>query len=198
MFSLTASSQTTLSYQWYQISNLFEQVLANQTGSSLVFTNASSAVVGTYYVKVSNAGGTVSSTHASLTLVTVPIANNDIYSTMKNLTLTIPVSGVLSNDLDTNGHPLIALLVTNVASGSLVFNTNGSFTYIPQTNFTGTDVFNYVAVDGSTTLLEQNTGTAQNLELKNGETCSQSFMHGTVGNYQSDDKKSRCGISKLQ
>ena len=58
--------------------------------------------------------------------------------------------GVLGNDSDPNGDALSAVLVggpSNAASFTL--NANGSFTYTPTANFSGTDSFTYRANDGT-------------------------------------------------
>ncbi len=79
-----------------------------------------------------------------------PIAFNDSYSVTQNTTLSVAAaSGVLANDLDPDSPTLTAILVTDPASGSLTLNPNGSFTYIPSSNFTGPVSFTYQANDGS-------------------------------------------------
>lgn len=55
--------------------------------------------------------------------------------------------GVLANDTDVEGTHLTAALVAAPANGSLIFNPDGSFTYTPNTNFSGIDTFTYVAND---------------------------------------------------
>ncbi len=77
-----------------------------------------------------------------------PVANNDSFSASANTTLTVAAPGVLANDTDQNGDPLTAVLASNVSHGALTFNANGSFTYTPTNNFTGTDSFIYQASDG--------------------------------------------------
>ena len=57
--------------------------------------------------------------------------------------------GVLANDTDPDGDPLTAVLVTGPSHGTLTLNANGSFTYTPAANFTGTDSFTYRASDGT-------------------------------------------------
>ena len=44
----------------------------------------------------------------------------------------ITASGVLSNDIDLDGDPLTAVLDTDVTSGTLTLNSNGSFDYAPD------------------------------------------------------------------
>ena len=55
---------------------------------------------------------------------------------------------VLENDIDIDGDDLTANLITDVTSGTLDLNLNGSFNYSPNENFTGTDSFTYKANDG--------------------------------------------------
>ena len=53
-------------------------------------------------------------------------------------------SGVLANDIDTiAGTTLTAALVSGPSHGTLAFNPNGSFSYIPTGNFVGVDSFTY-------------------------------------------------------
>lgn len=79
-----------------------------------------------------------------------PTANSDSYKATVNKTLTVRAPGVLSNDTDSDGDPLTVATFTQPANGTLVMNTNGSFTYKPNTGYTGTDTFTYNASDGIT------------------------------------------------
>ena len=79
---------------------------------------------------------------------TPPVAIDDNYNTNRNITLSIPASGVLGNDTDADTDALTAILQTTTTNGSLTLNQDGSFVYIPNTNFTGRDIFTYVANDG--------------------------------------------------
>ena len=56
--------------------------------------------------------------------------------------------GVLGNDLDPEGQPLTATLVTSPGNGSLTFSNDGSFTYTPNSAFVGDDSFTYTVSDG--------------------------------------------------
>jgi VCBS repeat-containing protein len=47
------------------------------------------------------------------------------------------------------GNPLTAELVSSTSHGTLTFNPDGSFVYVPDANFNGTDSFVYHANDGS-------------------------------------------------
>src|SRR5262249_31097222 len=77
-----------------------------------------------------------------------PVATNDSFSVSKNTALTVSAPGVLSNDTDADNDPLTAVKASDTAHGTLNLNSNGSFTYVPATDFTGTDSFTYFANDG--------------------------------------------------
>ncbi len=78
-----------------------------------------------------------------------PIATNDSYETNNGSALSVVAPGVLGNDVDPEGNPLAAILVTGPLFGTLTFNPDGSFEYIPVANFAGTDSFSYKVTDGS-------------------------------------------------
>ncbi|MFO0902889.1 MAG: Ig-like domain-containing protein [Pirellulales bacterium] len=77
-----------------------------------------------------------------------PVAVNDAYTTTTNVTLEIFAPGVLANDMDADSDPLTAVVVSQPTHGTLTFNSNGSFTYVPATDYTGADSFSYKANDG--------------------------------------------------
>ena len=56
--------------------------------------------------------------------------------------------GVLVNAIDPQGLSLTATLVSDPADGTLAFNSDGSFTYTPNSGFSGTDSFAYEASNG--------------------------------------------------
>lgn len=82
-----------------------------------------------------------------------PIAQNDSYTVGVNNTLVANgvggnAAGVLANDSDVEGSALTAVLSTGPAHGSLTLAGNGTFTYVPTANYTGSDSFTYRASDG--------------------------------------------------
>lgn len=77
-----------------------------------------------------------------------PVATDESFSIQGGSTLTVGVPGVLSNDSDIDSTALTVGLVAGAAHGSLVLNTNGSFSYTPSPGYTGSDSFTYVARDG--------------------------------------------------
>src|SRR5690606_34397942 len=78
-----------------------------------------------------------------------PVAVADGYSTNEDNVLSVSAPGVLGNDSDAEGTVLTAVLGAGVSNGSLTLNSNGSFTYTPNTNFFGSDSFTYQASDGN-------------------------------------------------
>jgi len=78
----------------------------------------------------------------------VPIGNPDAYTTPEDTKLEVTSNGVLKNDVDPDGEPITAILGKPTKHGTLVFNTNGTFTYMPDLNYNGMDTFTYYANDG--------------------------------------------------
>lgn len=78
-----------------------------------------------------------------------PVAQDDSYSTDEDTPLSVPAPGVLSNDSDLDGDPLMAYKQSNPLHGSVILNEDGSFTYTPASGFYGSDSFTYLAIDGA-------------------------------------------------
>jgi hypothetical protein len=76
-----------------------------------------------------------------------PTAGGDTYQVDADDVLA-PADSVLANDDDPDGDALTAVLVDDVADGSLALNDDGGFTYTPDAGFSGTDGFTYRASDG--------------------------------------------------
>ncbi|MDB5386138.1 MAG: repeat-containing protein [Planctomycetaceae bacterium] len=75
-----------------------------------------------------------------------PVAVNDSYSVNENGALF--GSTVLSNDTDADGDAIDqAILGNSVSHGNLTLSSDGSFTYTPTQNYSGTDSFTYFAKD---------------------------------------------------
>lgn len=94
-------------------------------------------------------GECISPTESSAT-VTVnpinhcPVAEDDFYDAVKNKPLIVDATnGVLSNDFDEDGDPLIAEIAESPAHGSVVLIGEGSFTYTPTKKYIGPDSFTY-------------------------------------------------------
>jgi VCBS repeat-containing protein len=77
-----------------------------------------------------------------------PVVQDDAYSVDEDTILTVSAPGVLGNDSDEEEMPLTAVLQATTTNGTLIFNSDGSFSYTPAANFNGSDSFTYVANDG--------------------------------------------------
>ncbi len=65
---------------------------------------------------------------ATVTIINAaPIATADAYSVIGGATLSVPAPGVLANDSDADGDVLTADLVSAPTRGTLVLNSDGSF-----------------------------------------------------------------------
>jgi VCBS repeat-containing protein len=108
----------------------------------------------TFTYKASN--GTSISDPATVTItvnpaIQPPTANADSYSTAFNTPLTIAAAGVLSNDTDPQNKSLTATVATQPANGTVSLAADGSFTYTPNSTFSGTDSFTYTVSNGTAT-----------------------------------------------
>jgi gliding motility-associated-like protein len=75
-----------------------------------------------------------------------PVANNDIYTAIENTPLT---SDVLANDFDVDSDSITinTTPIDSTDNGSLTINPDGTFTYVPDSGFTGVDNFMYSICD---------------------------------------------------
>jgi len=78
-----------------------------------------------------------------------PVANNDAYSTNEDTLKIVATPGILGNDTDPDGDPLTAVKQSDPVHGTLTFYPNGSFRYMPASNYNGMDSFMYKAYDGT-------------------------------------------------
>jgi hypothetical protein len=80
-----------------------------------------------------------------------PTAAADGYTTTPGTNLVVPAPGLLANDADEDGDVLTVQTTPIVppANGTLGLAPDGSFTYLPDFLFVGTDSFTYRADDGT-------------------------------------------------
>ena len=73
-----------------------------------------------------------------------PVAVNDQYTIGEDSTLDVDVvsNGILRNDTNANSSA-IATLLTDTTDGTLTLNDDGTFEYVPDPDFFGTDSFTY-------------------------------------------------------
>jgi RHS repeat-associated protein len=91
-----------------------------------------------------------------------PIATDDSYSATSGDELDVAAPGILGNDAASfGGLQLTALIQASPTNGTLVLRADGSFSYVPAPNFTGTDSFTYIARDTNGSLSNVATVTIQ-------------------------------------
>ncbi len=76
-----------------------------------------------------------------------PVAVDDGYSTDEDVQLSVGAPGVLDNDSDPEGMALTVTSWTNGANGAVSGQPDGSFIYTPDSNWNGTDSFQYTVED---------------------------------------------------
>ncbi|MDR3108875.1 MAG: tandem-95 repeat protein, partial [Planctomycetaceae bacterium] len=77
---------------------------------------------------------------------TLPHSVNDTYTALQNEVLFIPLEqSVLKNDFDRTYSRLAAEILTQPSHGTLLWNEQGVFTYIPTQDYIGDDSFTYRA-----------------------------------------------------
>lgn len=121
-----------------------------ENGTTMSDLNVPEGVTYTYRVRAMGfMGGSDYSNTIEITVPnSPPVAGPDAYTTGENTPLVVPVPGVLSNDTDPDGDPLVAILASGVSHGILSLEPNGSFVYTPTLSYIGPDSFAYYANDG--------------------------------------------------
>ncbi len=80
-----------------------------------------------------------------------PVASDEAYEVTATETLNVAAVGVLAGDVDAEGDSLTAVLVAGPSHGTLTLDPDGSFQYVPDSDFFGDDSFFYRAHDGTDT-----------------------------------------------
>ncbi|CAA6819128.1 MAG: T1SS secreted agglutinin RTX [uncultured Sulfurovum sp.] len=79
-----------------------------------------------------------------------PIAVDDTNETDRNTSITLGLEDiVLSNDSDVDGDTLSIVSVSNEVNGTVILNGDGTVTFAPDVNYTGTGQFDYTISDGN-------------------------------------------------
>lgn len=105
----------------------------------------------TFYYVVSDGLATSSTTTVTITVTnSAPTGAADSYQIPFNQTFELGGRGVLDNDEDEDHDALTVGLVANSGPdhGDLTLNPDGSFAFAPDTNYVGSDSFEYTIDDG--------------------------------------------------
>lgn len=113
---------------------------------------ATRSVAGDYCLRIRNTvtvwgGNDFAITGLSLT-APKPLAANDGYTTPYNTTLPVPAATAVGvNDTQLPPNPQYSAL-TSPGNGTLAFNADGTFSYAPNSGFSGADSFTYRVCSG--------------------------------------------------
>jgi hypothetical protein len=73
---------------------------------------------------------------------------DDNYTTVKDTGLDVTPDGVLHNDVSPDGDPIEVFgISTDPTHGAVSIHPDGSFQYLPQPGYVGTDSFDYMVID---------------------------------------------------
>ncbi|TAK15355.1 MAG: tandem-95 repeat protein [Acidobacteria bacterium] len=119
----------------------------NPDGTFTYTPNANFNGTDSFTYTLCDADGDCATATVTITITSVddaPIAVNDAFTTDEDT----PVAGTLTgNDTPSGDGGNVWSKVTNPANGTAVVNADGTFTYTPNANFFGTDVFTYRVCD---------------------------------------------------
>ena len=124
------------------------QLIFDSNGSYTYTPNADFNGVDSFQYQVSDGNGGTDIATVVLTITPendTPKAVDDTEAVEENETLMADVS---PNDSDPDNDPLSFTLVNGTDNGTLMLNSNGTYSYTPNTGFTGTDTFSYEVSDG--------------------------------------------------
>jgi hypothetical protein len=145
--SATDSNSLSLTYS---ASDLPEGVSINPTSGLITGTVIAGSAGDSSLTPIITVSDGTSEASESFTWNIGPVTQDGSYNTQENTSLSVAASaGVLSLDTAPAGTTLTATLLTGTVDGSLSLATNGSFVYIPDSGWVGTDSFTYEASDGS-------------------------------------------------
>ncbi|MEH2570888.1 T1SS-143 domain-containing protein [Bradyrhizobium sp. AZCC 1577] len=189
IFAVTAFNGTTVSYSYTLVDN---EQHASLQGNNGLPENLS-------VVATDSDGETATSTIKINIVDDVPTAVNDTWAT--TITGATLLTGLLANDefgadgVDTDNSPLIGqVTVTNGAHGTVVYNSNGTFTYTPEAGYTGADSFTYTIRDGdgdtstaTVTLSSVQTNSLPTAGNTSASVDDEGFPNGIAGSTFGDD-----------
>ena len=153
--TLTYSGTATGSGTDYSASTTITITAGNTSGTTTITANDDNIYEGDETVvaditNVSGGGATEDGTQtATVTIVddesnNIPDAVDDLFSVNEDETLTGDVS---LNDNRLSDTPITFSLSTDVSHGTLTFNSDGTFTFIPNPDYYGADSFTYTVCD---------------------------------------------------
>jgi VCBS repeat-containing protein len=104
-----------------------------------------------YTISDGNGGEDTATVTVDVTPVNdAPIAVDDAIDAVEDTPITLGLAEIVTpNDTDLDGDTLTISAVSDPVNGSVVLNTDGTVTFTPATDFTGTASFDYTITDGN-------------------------------------------------
>ncbi len=124
----------------------------NADGSFAYIPNAGFVGADTFTYTVTADGLTSAPATVTLNVANqAPTAGNIGLDVIHDQPLTFSTTDLLANATDPQGYTLTAAIVTGPSDGTLTDNGDGTFTYMPNPGFVGTDTLTYQVSDGFNT-----------------------------------------------
>ncbi len=102
-----------------------------------------------FVYRLTDATGATATATASIQVKnSAPWVMNSVQKIQQGKTLTSSSSQLGANTSDADGHALTFSVVTQPTHGTLTFQNDGSFVYVPNAGYTGVDSFTWRASDG--------------------------------------------------
>ncbi|MEN0088219.1 MAG: DUF4347 domain-containing protein, partial [Pseudomonadota bacterium] len=145
--SALANSSGTVTFAASDLPN----ITITPTGSAGASVSVSATITTTEAAtgsQVATASATSSPDSFTLTVTAndVPEVQGEAYKIAQSTTLN---GSVATNDFDPDGDSLTYTVAVDASFGDLTLNTDGTFTYVPQTGYVGSDTFQYTVDDGN-------------------------------------------------
>ncbi len=109
------------------------------------------------YTKDSKGGDNAATDNLTINDVDeAPVANDDAKTILEDTSVTIYA---IANDEDTDGNGITIISNTAASHGTVTDNGDGTFGYVPDADFNGTDSFTYTIEDGDASDPDSDNGT---------------------------------------
>ena len=125
------------------------ELTLNADGSFSYSPNGFTGIASFAY-QVNDGTQTTGPVEVTIAVNTPPVAVDDNYTVLEDEALVVDInSGIIVNDQDDQADNILsAQLVTDPTNGTLELNADGSFRYVPNAEFSGSDSFVYRLSDG--------------------------------------------------
>jgi VCBS repeat-containing protein len=120
-------------------------VVINVDGTLTYTPNANFYGSDSISYEVSDGNGGTSAAFVDVSVNSQPLAVSDTVNTDEDTAVMIDV---LANDSDLDGDTL-SVTTASAANGTVLLNSDGTLTYIPDANFNGSDTISYEVADGN-------------------------------------------------